>query len=99
MGHPSFLYAVVYCNSGILSSMNAVNRKKRDEARATRPADWVWKGSGPPGSSRRNWYNPNTGEWIHSDFPGGDHGPHFDYEDPQGMRWRVFPDKGIMEPK
>jgi len=40
--------------------------------------DWVWKGSGPPGSSRGNWYNPNTGEWIHRDFPGGGHGPHFD---------------------
>ena len=61
--------------------------------------DWVWKGSGPPGSSQGNWYNPNTGEWIHRDFPGGGHGPHFDYEDPQGKRWRVFPDKGTMEPK
>src|SRR6267143_1787528 len=22
-------------------------------------ADWVWKGTGPPGSSRGNWVNPN----------------------------------------
>jgi RHS repeat-associated protein len=62
-------------------------------------ADWVWRGTGPPGSSQGNWTNPNTGEWIHRDFPGGGHGPHFDYGDPQGKRWRVFPDKGIMEPK
>jgi hypothetical protein len=31
-------------------------------------------------------------------IPGGGHGPHFDYQDPQGGRWRAFPDKGMMEP-
>ena len=72
---------------------------RRMRSRTGAAADWVWKGTGAPGSSQGNWYNPNTGEWTHRDFPGGGHGPHFDYQDPQEKRWRVFPDKGTMEPK
>ncbi len=62
--------------------------------------DWLWKGSGTPGSSQGSWYNPNTKEYIHPDLQHPDPiGPHFDYRDPQGKTWRVYPDKGIMSPK
>jgi RHS repeat-associated protein len=54
---------------------------------------WEWRGNGPPGSSEGSWYNPSTGESLHPDL---NHpapiGPHWDYRDPSGNDWRIFPD-------
>jgi len=62
--------------------------------------DWEWRGKGQPGSDRGAWYNPGTGESLHPDM---NHpapiGPHWDYKDPQGNRWRVDPATGTMTPK
>ncbi len=38
-GAPSFLYVAVYCNSGILSSIDAVKRKEQERGRDTRPSE------------------------------------------------------------
>lgn len=61
------------------------------------PADspgpgWKWVGPGLPGSSGGSWVNPGTGEVLH---PNLDHaapiGPHWDWTDPSGQLWRIFP--------
>jgi RHS repeat-associated protein len=66
------------------------------------PADppapgWDWKGQQPPGS-KGNWVGPN-GDKLNPDLG---HGPgvppHWDWTDPDGNPWRVFPD-GKVEPK
>ncbi len=60
---------------------------------------YIWKGDGPPGSSRGSWVNSDTGEVFHPDLEHGPPiGPHYDYTDPNGNQWRVFPD-GRVEPK
>jgi len=61
--------------------------------------DFEWRGRGEPGSGKGSWYNPKTGErW----FPDLNHpspiGPHWDYIDRYGNKFRVFPD-GRIEPK
>ena len=62
-------------------------------------ADWEWRGPDAPGGEKGAWYNPGTGESLHPDM---NHpapiGPHWDYVDPNGQGWRVYPD-GRMEPK
>lgn len=60
---------------------------------------WVWRGNGPPGSNQGSWYNPRTGESLHPDLQHPPPiGPHWDYKDASGTKWRVFPD-GRMELK
>jgi len=43
-------------------------------------AGWEWRGKGPPGSGKGNWYKPETGKSLH---PNLEHappiGPHWDY--------------------
>jgi len=63
---------------------------------------WEWRGApdSEPGDSNGNWYNPDTGEWIHNDMGHEEPiGPHLDYQPPNGapvQRW--FPN-GTMTPK
>jgi hypothetical protein len=60
---------------------------------------WEWRGNGPPGSSQGSWYNPSTGESLHPDLSHPDPiGPHWDYRDPSGNDFRIFPD-GSAQPK
>jgi hypothetical protein len=60
---------------------------------------WVWKGNGAPGSKEGAWHNPSTGESLHPDLTHPTPiGPHWDYRDPTGKDWRIFPD-GRKEPK
>jgi hypothetical protein len=62
------------------------------------PAEgFEWRGKGEPGTSNGNWYNPKTGEWLHYDRTHHDQ-PHYDYSDPNGNRYRIWPD-GSMTPK
>jgi RHS repeat-associated protein len=69
---------------------------------ATPPDDgepWVWRGNGPPGSGQGSWVNPDTGESLHPDLSHPDPiVPHWDYTDPAGNDWRVFPN-GDTVPK
>jgi hypothetical protein len=61
-------------------------------------ADFVWKGRLPhtPGQ-RGNWVNLKTGEKYNPDLEHPDPiGPHYDYTDPSGGEWRVFPDGRIL---
>ncbi|RMD66214.1 hypothetical protein D6833_01785, partial [Candidatus Parcubacteria bacterium] len=55
--------------------------------------DWEWKGRGPPRSGKGSWHNPKTGESLHPDLHHPPPiGPHWDYVDPEGDSWRIFPD-------
>jgi hypothetical protein len=56
-----------------------------------------WKGIGAPGTNKGNWQNPTTGEWFHWD-PTHHQTPHYDYKNPDGNRFRIWPD-GSMSPK
>ena len=55
------------------------------------PDGFEWRGKGAPGSSRGNWYNPNTGEILHPDL---NHPqpikPHWDFRDILKQWWRIF---------
>ena len=60
--------------------------------------EWEWRGKQPTGGDKGASYNPDTGETLH---PDPNHplpiGPHWDYINPDGDRYRVFPD-GRVEP-
>lgn len=55
--------------------------------------DYKWKGKPPEGGDKGAWVNDKTGEQWHPDL---NHplpkGPHWDYKDSSGTRWRIFPD-------
>lgn len=55
------------------------------------PDGFEWRGNGSPGSSKGNWYNPDTGEILHPDL---NHpqpiGPHWDFRDILKQWWRIF---------
>ena len=58
-----------------------------------------WRGKSAPNKGRGNWYNPKTGERWNADLKHGDPiGPHWDYSDAKGNKYRVFPD-GRVEKK
>ena len=60
----------------------------------TPPAEgWEWRGPDAPGGERGAWVSPDGGQSLHPDFGhGGEIGPHVDWNDPLGGRWRIFPD-------
>jgi len=65
----------------------------------TRPPGFgfEWRGNGPPGSGMGNWYHPFTKEKWNPDLNHAPPiGPHWDYTDPSGRRFRVFPDGWIV---
>lgn len=58
-----------------------------------------WRGKSTPKKGMGNWYNPKTGEKWNADLKHGDPiGPHWDYSDAKGNKYRVFPD-GRIEKK
>jgi len=58
-----------------------------------------WRGRGTPESGKGNWYNPRTGERLNPDLDHGPPiGPHWDYTDRDGNKYRLFPD-GTLVPK
>jgi RHS repeat-associated protein len=61
--------------------------------------DWEWRGVPPVGGPKGGWYNPDTGESLHPDLTHPEPiGPHWDYTDPAGNPWRIYPD-GSSAPK
>ena len=59
--------------------------------------DWEWRGMAPVGGDKGAWFNPNTRETMHPDLHhGGSIGPHWDWRDPDGNFWRLFPDGRIQ---
>ncbi len=60
--------------------------------------DWEWRGKGPAGSKEGSWVNRDTGEKLHPDLEHAGHGPHYDYEAPDGSDYRIYRD-GRIEPK
>lgn len=59
--------------------------------------DWEWKGKGTPDEGKGNWTNPNTGESLHPDLKHPEpYGPHWDYKNPDGKWYRIFPDGTVM---
>ena len=58
-----------------------------------------WRGNSTPSKGKGNWYNPKTGEKWSADLNHGDPiGPHWDYSDFKGDKYRVFPN-GRIEKK
>ncbi len=58
-----------------------------------------WRGQSDPSSGKGNWYNPDTKEKWNADLEHGEPiGPHWDYTDSNGKRFRVFPN-GHIESK
>ena len=70
-----------------------------DSARCDVPG-FSWRGSGDPGSNKGNFYNLQTGEWLHPDlYHPMPIGPHWDYgRHGSSEVYRVFPD-GTMRLK
>jgi len=67
----------------------------------TPPEDgWQWRGPDAPGGERGGWVNPqNPRESLHPDLGHGPpDGPHWDWNTPDGGRFRLFPD-GRVVPK
>jgi YD repeat-containing protein len=60
---------------------------------------WIWRGTGPRGSSMGSWFNPATGESLHPDFHHPGVAPHYDYA-VKGIaqQFRIFVD-GTVVPK
>jgi RHS repeat-associated protein len=68
-------------------------------AKAPKGFEWRGKPGSTPGSKEGNWYNPKTGESLRPDLNHpGPIGPHWDYRDPSGNWFRIFPD-GSQVPK
>jgi RHS repeat-associated protein len=61
------------------------------------PPGFVPKGANPASGEGSVW-NPQTDEYWRWDQGGGREGPHWDYRDAFGKRWRNYPD-GRWEPK
>ena len=90
--------AVLVHNCGVDDIARRATPDFADGARSP-GAGWEWRGSGSPGSSQGNWYNPTTRESLHPDLRhGGSIGGHYDYKAPDGTWYRWFSD-GRIEPK
>ena len=57
--------------------------------RTGRPKGKGWEKEG------KEWVNPRTKERVYPDLDHPVHGPHVDYKDGKGRRWRVYPDGRI----
>jgi hypothetical protein len=68
-----------------------------DPTQAPPGTKWKGKPGSTPGSKEGNYYNEDTGESFRPDL---EHpkpiGPHWDYRDPDGRWWRIFPDGGML---
>ena len=84
-------------SSGVVAGTASLNFS--DPAQAPGPG-WEWRGNGPPGSNKGNWYNPSTDQSLHPDL---DHpepiGPHYDYKGPDtgGKSIRLYPGDAVPE--
>jgi RHS repeat-associated protein len=60
---------------------------------------WTWVGPDNPGGPRGGWVSPDGDQSLHGDPNHGPPiGPHVEWNDPNGGRWRLFPD-GTCKPK
>jgi RHS repeat-associated protein len=59
---------------------------------------WEWRPKGSPvGGEGGGWFKPGPRETLHPDLGSIEHGPHWDWIDPRGHGWRIFPG-GRIEP-
>jgi RHS repeat-associated protein len=77
---------------GLLIIWYALPKPPEIDWRTGRPKGKGWEKQG------KEWVNKKTKERVHPDLNSEDHGPHVDYTDSKGGRWRVYPD-GRIEPK
>ena len=95
----TILFSAVSDNSVATEATESMPSYPGDDPNKSPGDDWEWKGKGSPSSGKGNYTNPNTGESLHPDL---NHpkpvGPRWDYKDPLGKWWRLFPD-GSISPK
>jgi len=85
--------------TGSDKTLNSGKYLGNDPAKAPKGFEWKGKPNSTPGSEDGNWYNPKTGETLRPDLKHPDPiGPHWDWRDPAGKWWRIFPD-GTKTPK
>ena len=86
-------------NSGLFKGTNKSIRYPGNDNSKSPGKGFEWRGKSSPSEGKGNWYNPKTGERWNSDLNHGDPiGPHWDYTDSSGNKYRVFPD-GRVERK
>ena len=69
-----------------------------DPAKA--PDGYEWRGPDEQGGERGGYANPDGKDSWHPDLSHPDEiGPHWDYNDGLGNKWRVYPDRIIYVPK
>lgn len=58
---------------------------------------WEWRGKEPVGGDKGAWVDPKTGESLHPDLNHPEPiGPHWDYKDPSGKMWRLYPNGNLI---
>ena len=64
---------------------------------AQAPDGYSWTGPDAQGGTRGGYKNddPNKKDSWHPDLDNETHGPHWDYNDVYGHKWRVYPEGGI----
>jgi len=86
-------------SDSLLAARGAAKFPGTNPAKAPKGFEWRGKPGSTPGSKEGNWYNPKTGESLRPDLDHpGPIGPHWDYRDPSGNWFRIFPD-GSQVPK
>ena len=69
-----------------------------DPTKAPDGTEWRGKPGSKPGDRVGNYHNQNTGEPYRPDLSHDPPiGPHWDYKDPNGKWYRIFPDGTVME--
>ncbi|KKQ34728.1 MAG: hypothetical protein US52_C0049G0006, partial [candidate division WS6 bacterium GW2011_GWA2_37_6] len=92
-------YQTYQCYNSTVNYLNSSNPFPGYDSTIPPRQGFVWKGSGQPGSGQGSWYNPITGEKYYPDLNHSDPiGEHWDYTNPQGEEFRIYPD-GRMVPK
>ena len=83
---------------GIKGTQGSIRYPGNDPGKS--PGDgFSWRGKGTPSSGFGSWYNPDTGETWHPDLGhNAPVGPHWDYTNSDGTKYRVYPD-GRVEKK
>jgi len=76
---------------------NGIKFPGNNPAKAPKGYEWRGKPGSKPGDANGNWYNPKTRESLRPEL---NHeppiGPHWDYKNPEGTWFRIFPNGSVI---